>query len=125
MNGPDARELLSTSRELLLERLLGALPAHLHYECRMIASALAIAMREIEQGEHCAQLEERELSRLLAAHGLAGLTADDARALLAQFIRQGLYDQPDAQQRALLAALDAINCSRLAVSNPKVVAHAR
>ncbi|MDR0277817.1 MAG: DUF6285 domain-containing protein [Paucimonas sp.] len=125
MNAPDARELLSTSRELLLDRLLAALPAHLHYDARMIASAMAIAGREIDQGERCAQLETDELGRLLASRGLAGLTAGDARALLAQFIRQGLYDQPDEQQRALLAALGAITRSRLAVSNPKVLAHAR
>ncbi|MFD2643645.1 DUF6285 domain-containing protein [Pseudomonas japonica] len=125
MNAPDARELLSTSRELLLDRLLAALPTDLHYEARMIASAMAIALREIDQGDDCAQLEARELSRLLATHGLAGLTASDARALLAQFIRQGLYDHPNEQQLALLLALDSITRSRLAVSNPKVLAHAR
>lgn len=125
MNAPDARELLSTSRELLLEQLLAALPSHLHYECRMIASAMAIAVREIEQGDRCMQIEDRELARLLAAHGLAGLTTSDGRVLLAQFIRQGLYDQQGWEQQALLAALNEITRARLAVSNPKVVANAR
>ncbi len=125
MNSPDARELLLTSRELLLEQLLPALPSHLHYECRMISSAMAIAVREIEQGDRCTQTEDRELTRLLAAHGLVGLTTNDGRALLAQFIRQGLYDQQGREQQALLVALNEITRARLAVSNPKVVANAR
>lgn len=125
MSGPDANELLLTSRELLVGPLLAALPSHLHYECRMIASAMAIAVREIEQGECCTQVEDRELARLLAAHDLAGLTTRDGRALLAQFIRQGLYDSQGSEQQALLAALTDITRARLAVSNPKVIANAR
>ena len=125
MNAPDARELLLTSRDLLLEQLLPALPSHLHYECRMIASAMATAVREIDQGACCRQIEDHELARLLAAHGLSGLSTSDARALLAQFVRQGLYDQQGFHQQALLVALNEITRARLAVSNPKVVVNAR
>lgn len=125
MNSPNARELLVTARELLLGQLLAKLPTDLHYECRMVASAMAIAVREIEQGEHCKQAEEGELARLLATHNLAGLTASDGRALLTQFIRQGIYDQQGQEQQALLAALHGITRARLAVSNPKVVADDR
>lgn len=122
MNSPDARELLMTSRELLLGQLLAKLPTDLNYECRMIASAMAIAAREIEQGEHCRQVEEEELARLLRTHGLAWLTTSDGRALVTQFIRQGLYDQQDREQQSLLAALRKITRARLAVTNPKAVA---
>ncbi|WP_175649393.1 DUF6285 domain-containing protein [Pseudomonas sp. Marseille-P9899] len=43
---PDAHDLLLTARESLLQRLLPALPAELHYDARMLASVLAIAIRE-------------------------------------------------------------------------------
>lgn len=42
---PDAADLLATARATLLEKLLPALPAHLHYEARMVANAMAIAAR--------------------------------------------------------------------------------
>jgi len=42
---PDATDLLNTARDALLQKLLPALPAHLHYEARMIANAMAIAAR--------------------------------------------------------------------------------
>jgi len=42
---PDATDLLNTARDSLLQKLLPTLPAHLHYEARMIANAMAIAAR--------------------------------------------------------------------------------
>lgn len=42
---PDAADLLATARAALLDKLLPALPAPLHYEARMIANAMAIAGR--------------------------------------------------------------------------------
>lgn len=47
LEAPDAADLLATAREALLQKLLPALPAHLHYEARMAANAMAIAAREI------------------------------------------------------------------------------
>ncbi|MNF33594.1 hypothetical protein D3C85_831140 [compost metagenome] len=121
MNGPDAIELLNTARDMLLKQLLPALPQALHYECRMVASAMAMAGREIERGARAGQVEDRALAEVLGLQGLAGLTAEDARALLGQFVRQGIFDQPGKGRDALLQALAEITRARLSISNPKVV----
>src|SRR5574337_1195798 len=80
MNQPDARDLLATARELLLKQLLPALPASLHYEARMIASAMAIAAREMAQATACAQAEAQALARVLDIHGRAEPSPAEARA---------------------------------------------
>lgn len=121
MSAPNATELLATARGLLLEKLLPALPAGLAYDCRMIASAMAIAAREIELGDSAADVEGEALAQILEPRGLAGLTRDDAMALLAQFIRQGIFDQRGGEQARLLDALVAITRARLGISNPKVL----
>ncbi|MNZ60060.1 hypothetical protein D3C78_781200 [compost metagenome] len=123
MNQPDARDLLATARELLLKQLLPALPASLHYEARMIASAMAIAAREMEQAAACAQAEVEALARVLEVHGQAEPTLAEARAQVARNIRQGLYDERGPAQERLLEALLAITREQLRISNPKVVAH--
>ena len=125
MIGPNALELLATTRELLLGEMLPALPEQLHYECRMAASAMAMAAREIEHGARVLRIEADALEQVLNLHGLAGLTAEDARAMLCQFIRQGLFDQPGPSRDMLLHALGEITRARLSVSNPKVVGHGR
>jgi len=122
MNQPDARDLLATARETLLAQLLPALPAQLHYEGRMIASAMLIASRELAQSAACADLERQALAGLLALHDEAAASAKQARAQLARLIRQGAYDSHAARTR-LLEALRAINRAQLSISNPKVLAH--
>ncbi|MCY1278916.1 hypothetical protein D9M68_313600 [compost metagenome] len=125
MTSPNAIELLATARELLLQQLLPALPEALHYECRMVASTLAMAAREIERGAEAGRIEEGSLADVLGLHGLAGLTAEDARTLLAQFIRQGMFDPPGKGRDALLQGLAGITRARLSISNPKVLADER
>ena len=122
MTNSNAIELLGTARDLLLKQLLPALPETLHYECRMVASTLAMATREIERGSQALQIEAGALADVLGLHGLAGLTAEDARALLGQFIRQGMFDPPGRGRDALLQGLAEITRARLSISNPKVLA---
>lgn len=125
MTDPNAVELMETARGVLLKQLMPALPECLHYECRMIASAMAMACREIDLASTVELVEEQRLADVLGIHSLAGLTPQDARALLSQFIRQGLYDPPGDSSDTLLRALSEITRSRLAISNPKVVADER
>ncbi|WP_271408030.1 DUF6285 domain-containing protein [Pseudomonas sp. Q1-7] len=125
MTAPNATELLATARGLLLEKLLPALPASLAYDCRMVASAMAIAAREIERGDRAADLECEALAQVLEPRGLAGITRDDGLALLAQFIREGVFDQPGGEQTRLLDALAVITRAQLGISNPKVLNDAR
>jgi hypothetical protein len=123
MNQPDARELLATARELLLKQLLPALPESLNYEARMIASAMAMALREMEQASACAQAETQALAGVLGAHGQAGASLAGARAQVARNIREGLYDMRGPARERLFDALRAITRAQLRISNPKVVAH--
>ncbi|MNZ16747.1 hypothetical protein D3C78_337270 [compost metagenome] len=123
MSQSDARDLLATARELLLKQLLPALPESLHYETRMIASAMAMALREMELAPAIAQAEKETLVRLPYLDGTAGLTLEQTRALVARNIRQGLYDEPGPAQERLLDALRAITRGQLRISNPKVVAN--
>lgn len=123
MNQPDARDLLATARELLLKQLLPALPASLHYEARMIASAMAMALREMELAAACTQAEAAALARVLDVHGQAEPSPAEARAQVACNIRQGLYDERGAARECLLDALLTITREQLRISNPKVVAH--
>ncbi|UPY39101.1 DUF6285 domain-containing protein [Sediminicoccus sp. KRV36] len=87
---PDAADLLATAREALLGKLLPALPAHLHYEARMIANAMAIAARAstVDPGH----LQER----------LANFAEGPAQ--FAARIRAGAY-QPGTPAHAGAAAL--------------------
>ncbi|SEJ79943.1 hypothetical protein SAMN05216201_11882 [Pseudomonas linyingensis] len=123
MNQPDARDLLATARDLLLKQLLPALPASLHYEARMITSAMAIATREIELAAACTQAEVAALARVLDLHGQAESSLAEARAQVARNIRAGLYDERGAARERLLDALLTITREQLRISNPKVVAH--
>ncbi len=121
MNRPNAHELLSVARDVLLKQLMPALPEELHYECRMVASAMAIAGREVELAATVEQVEEQSLLHALGQQGAAGGALEEVRALLCQLIRRGVYDQAGLSQDALLLALAEITRARLRISNPKVV----
>ncbi|AXM94497.1 DUF6285 domain-containing protein [Pseudomonas plecoglossicida] len=123
MNQPDAQDLLATARDTLLKHLLPALPAPLHYEARMVASAMLIASRELAQAQACADIERQAMADLLALQDSNALTPEQSRALLARQIRQGAYDQAGEARARLLSALRAINRAQLSISNPKVLAH--
>ena len=122
MTNPDARELLSAARELLLEKLLPALPGSLHYDTRMIASALAMAVREMDLGAAAAHAEGQRLNALLHTQGQPETSLLEARAQLCAAIDQGGYDQPSAAREQLLTELLAVARDKLRISNPKVVA---
>jgi len=119
MNQPDAQDLLLTARDAVLKQLLPALPAHLHYEARMVASALLIASREAAQGVACADIERQAMAGLLQDQA----SPEQARSELAQRIRQGAYDHAGEPRARLLAALRAINRAQLSISNPKALIH--
>jgi hypothetical protein len=119
MNPPDAQDLLLTARDAVLKQLLPALPAHLHYEARMVASALLIASREVAQAAACADIERQAMAGLLPDSA----SPEHARTQLVQRIRQGAYDQADEARARLLAALRGINRAQLSISNPKALAH--
>lgn len=97
---PDGAELLKAARALLLETLLPALPEERRYEALMIASAMAIAAREMAPASPDDALAANEVAALAAA------------------LRRGEKDAKSEVYERLRA--DVVK--RLAVSNPKLLA---
>jgi hypothetical protein len=122
---PDATELLEIARRTLLDEILPRLPEELRYSARMVANAMAIAMREHAAGDAPAQAELARLRNLLAEQPqpLTGAALYAALAgynrRLATEIRAGRFDSRD--RAALLAHLEKTTTDKLAVANPKAL----
>ncbi|MEI6162171.1 MAG: DUF6285 domain-containing protein [Roseococcus sp.] len=104
---PDAADLLATARTALLDKLLPALPAHLHYEARMIANAMAIAGRAT--AAEPAHLEAR----------LANFADDPAH--FAARIRAGAYQPGTPAYAGAAALLEEVVRLRCGVTNPRAL----
>ncbi|WP_237216255.1 DUF6285 domain-containing protein [Falsiroseomonas oryziterrae] len=98
---PDAPDLLATAREVVLNELLPALPAEKAFAARMVANAIAIALRE-------------------AKADVLSLPAADLAAL-AQEIRAGLHDPGMPTHEATRDVLRAYARLRASVSAPKAL----
>lgn len=98
---PDAADLLATAREVLLTELLPALPPEKAFAARMVASAMALAIRQ----------------------GAADTTKLPARdlALLAREIRAGQHDPGTPGHEAVRAFLSDYARLRASVSAPKAL----
>ncbi|MGH8494226.1 MAG: DUF6285 domain-containing protein [Moraxellaceae bacterium] len=94
---PDGAQLLAIAREVLRKELLPLLPKDKAYDALMIANAMGIAERQLQQGDVPQQQEKAGLSVLLdSQQDLAGLNRE-----FAQGIRRGDFDE-NAQARELL-----------------------
>jgi hypothetical protein len=120
---PDGAELLRQARSVLLDELLGALPESRRYDVLMVASAMAIAARELEAGEAGREAERTALEALLgpvSEGNIEGALGGLNRRLAAE-IRAGKLDG-DPRVHDIL---DRDAAARLALSNPKVLARSR
>jgi hypothetical protein len=120
---PDGAELLRQARSVLLDELLGALPESRRYDVLMVASAMAIAARELEAGEAGLEVERTALETLLgpaSEDNIDGALGGLNRRLAAE-IRAGKLDG-DPRVHDML---DRDAAARLALSNPKVLARSR
>jgi hypothetical protein len=98
---PDADDLLATAREVVLAELLPALPPDRAFAARMVANAIAIALRE-------------------RAADAAALPALDLAALARQ-IRAGAHDPGTPLHAEALAFLRDYARLRAQVSAPKAL----
>lgn len=98
---PDAADLLATAREVLLTELLPALPPEKAFAARMVASAMALAIRE-------------------GAADTSALTGPDL-ALLARGIRAGTHDPGTPRHAEVQDFLRAYARLRASVSAPKAL----
>ncbi|MGE3933209.1 MAG: DUF6285 domain-containing protein [Rhodospirillaceae bacterium] len=108
---PAALELLAAARDTVADTLVPALPEEQRYAARLVAAAIATALRELAAGDAAASAERR---------ALAALYGDDPAAdrRLAADIRAGAFDPPSERRDAVLALLRADVDARLSVSNP-------
>lgn len=121
-NSPDAANLLSITRETLLNELLDAVPEDRRYLVRMTANALAIAAREAEAGEADLVKELRLLGELYGEDAVlaSGASLRERIAKMnkrfARDIRDGIFDGACAPgvQALLMEQVRA----RLRISNP-------
>ena len=120
---PHGAELLRQARSVLLDELLGALSESRRYDVLMVASAMAIAARELEAGEAGREVERTALEALLgpvSEDDIEGALSGLNRRLAAE-IRAGKLDG-DPRVHDILER-DA--AARLALSNPNRLARSR
>lgn len=113
-NRPDGNELLAVARRTLLEQLMPLLPPAQRYEALMIAKAMAIAGRELEQQGQDTSGEQIRQFYLLAGQGAAVPATESG---LADLIRKKAVDQ--AHHGALHQLLLSLTQAKLAITNPK------
>lgn len=128
---PHARDLLAMARSALLDELLPALPARMHYQARMAANAIAIAAREIELAGVLRQQEWEALMNVLEpAAGTrpqsprlapGAIEINRARRKLSNAIRDGLFDHGGQRQQQLIEMLEQIIRGKLAIDNPRAL----
>lgn len=112
---PDAGRLLEQARRTLLQEVLDLLPANQRYSALMVANAMAIAARELEQGPTVAAEERAALAGFLGAE--EGAEAARLERHLAEAIRAGRHDAAEP----LHALLSASTTRRLQIGNPKAL----
>jgi hypothetical protein len=119
---PDGAELLHQARSVLLDELAGELPESRRYDVLMVASAMAMAARELEAGQG-RKAERAALEALLGPASERDLDAalGDLNRSLAAEIRAGGRDGDPRVHEVL--GRDA--AARFALSNPKLLARNR
>jgi hypothetical protein len=125
MNLPEGAQLLSIARQTLLAELLPLVEGDRRYTLLMVANAMAIAARELEDGGRSATSELNRLDALYARparelHGTALREAvDEAERELARDIRSGVFDSDPSRRDTLLRHLRESVVARLKISSPK------
>jgi hypothetical protein len=113
---PDGRALLEVARRTLLDKVLPALPPDKTYDVLMIASAMAIAARELASGAARRDAGKEAVAAFWRASGCAGHAPGDEAGLAAAIRGRRI---PESAQAALHGLLLALARSRLMLANPK------
>jgi predicted methyltransferase MtxX (methanogen marker protein 4) len=109
-----AASLLTVAREALRRELAPELAGEQRYLAAMIANAMAIAARALEQGGGAEAAELEALERLYPDARSVGL--DETRRCLVEELRTGKLD--GVADRLVRGVLKARVQARLALSNP-------
>ena len=106
-------DLLEVARAILREQVMPGLDADRRYTAVMVANALAIAARELDQGGRARAEEQALLAEFL---GQSAATLPELRRRLCRELRDGavLADRPDELRTLFRKVVHA----RLTISNP-------
>ena len=121
---PDAASLLACAERSLRQELLPILGGARRQVALMIARAMGIAIRQLQNGELPEQQELLQINQLLlgvAPHVLASTDVAQANSQLAQWIRSGGCDEGEARSDCH-RLLREMTRRRLAESDPKALA---
>ena len=124
---PRGEHLLASAEALLRDELLPALPAEKRHAGLMIARALGIAARQLQNGEAPERQELANLARLLAPTNETSKTAalrqqlQRANRQFGQLIRSGAADAGESRTQVVRHLLH-IARQRVAESNPRYLA---
>jgi hypothetical protein len=130
---PRGEHLLASAETLLRDELLPALPAEKRQAGLMIARALGIAARQLQNGEAPERQELASLSRLLASNHETNEINEPAalrqqlqlaNRQLGQLIRSGGADAGVSRTQIALHLLNVAR-QRVAESNPRYLADSR
>ena len=122
---PDAAELLEIARAALRESVLPELSGEARFSALMVANAMAMAIRELQQGAGLDRDARDDLATLYGDDAASADTAsadaasaEDLPARLARDIRTGRFDTGAAAERVHRLLLADVR-RRLAIGNPR------
>lgn len=121
INQPETRDLLAEARQVLLDSVAPELSGEHRYQALMIANAMGMAIRELEQRDQGEpEQTDRALRAFLAQHSLEPVDslddkAADAEAKFAQAIFERRLEGTDPVLRSVLRTLTE---TRLLINNP-------
>ncbi|MCK9988827.1 MAG: hypothetical protein AzoDbin1_05299 [Azoarcus sp.] len=124
---PTGEQLLDSARNVLREQLMPALPAASRHAALMIANAMSIAMRQLQNGDEPERAELRALEKILLAGDGAGEAGagtsmrarlKELNCRLSHWIRDGQADAGEIRD-AVRAHLVQVARTKVGESNPK------
>jgi hypothetical protein len=111
MDQPSMRELVDAVRNFLDTQVMPELKGHTAFHARVAVNALAIVVRELEQGPHAGQEELARLRGLLAKDG----TLDELNRELCKRIRSGKFTMATP---GLIEHLEKTTRAKVAIDQP-------
>jgi hypothetical protein len=115
INQPDTRDLLTEARQVLLDSVAPELAGERKYQALMIANAMGMAIRELEQREQGQPEETDQTVRAFLAERSLEVTDGEAESALARAILERGLDGADPALRSVLRTLTE---ARLRINNP-------
>jgi len=119
---PPATDILQTAHKLMRERIVPALPEAERYNGLLIASAMAIVVRELAKSAETAELAASEQRRLADLLGMPDAELGELRRGLARRIRNGEFDPGHSNREPVFELLRSAARADVEIGNPAYLA---